>query len=104
MSLPRYEIEIEVVEADNSVCHQLGERFRYPDDLGNMCPWLRDSMSGMLRVLDYGGTLPWTYKGTPYAKQNDPEGVTTEYVRCPDPTSVGIVVKITRVKLPADEV
>jgi hypothetical protein len=27
---------------------------------------------------------------------SDPNGITTEFVRCPDPTSSGIVVKITR--------
>ncbi len=100
MSVPSYAIEIEVVEAECSVCHTKGDKFRYPDDMGQVCPWLIDSMSGMLRVLEYGGTLPWTYTGTPYAKQNDPEGVTTEFVRCPDPTSAGIVVKITRTRLP----
>ncbi len=99
MSGPRYVIEIEVVEADRSVCHQRGEKFKYPDDAGQICSWLVDSMGGMLRVLEYGGTLPWTYSGTPYAKQNDPEGVTTEFVRCPDPTSAGIVVKITRTRV-----
>ena len=36
------------------------------------------------------------YKGTAYEKQIDPDGVTTEFVRCPDPTDAGIVVKITR--------
>jgi hypothetical protein len=51
-------------------------------------------------VLEYGGTLPWEYKGTPYEKQIDPDGVTTEFVRCPDPSSAGIVVKITRTRLP----
>jgi hypothetical protein len=56
-------------------------------------------MSGMIRVLEYGGTLPWDYKGTPYEKQIDPDGVTTEFVRCPDPSSAGIVVKITRTRL-----
>jgi uncharacterized repeat protein (TIGR04076 family) len=99
MSFP-YAIEIEVVEADHSLCHQLGEKFKYPDDVGQMCPWLMDSMGGMIRALEMAGTLPWTYAGTPYAKQNDLEGVTTEFVRCPDPTSAGIVVKITRTKLP----
>lgn len=103
MSFPNYAIEIEVVEAPHSKCHQLGERFSYPDGLGQMCPWLRDSLGGFLRVLETGGTLPWTYKGTPYAKQIDPDGVTTEFVRCPDPTDAGIVVKITRTRLP-DEV
>ena len=99
MSAPKYAIEVEVSEADHSACHQKGEKFRYPDDMGQVCPWLIDSMSGMLRVLEYGGTLPWTYAGTPYAKQIDPEGVTTEFVRCPDPTSAGIVVKITRTRM-----
>jgi uncharacterized repeat protein (TIGR04076 family) len=100
MSVPNYAIEIEVVEAEHSVCHQKGEKFSYPDDMGRVCPWLTDSLSGMLRVLEYGGTLPWMYAGTPYAKQNDPEGVTTEFVRCPDPTAAGIVVRITRTRLP----
>lgn len=100
MSLPNYAIEIEVVEAAHSVCHQLGEKFRYSDDLGQICPWLRDSLGGFLRTLEMGGTLPWTYAGTPCAKQIDPEGVTTEFVRCPDPTAAGIVVKVIRTRLP----
>lgn len=94
--MKEYAIEIEVMEGQASLCHQVGERFSYPDDRGNMCPWLLDSMEGMLRVLMFGGTLPWRYTGTPYEKQIDPEGVTTEFVRCPDPTEHGIVVKITR--------
>ena len=67
-----------------------------PEDLGLLCPWLVDSLTGFLRALENGGTLPWTYRGTPYEKEIDPEGVTTEFVRCPDPTASGIVVKITR--------
>ena len=78
----------------------VGQKFRYPDDLGELCPWLADSMTGMIRALENGGTLPWRYKDTPYEKEIDPDGVTTEYVRCPDPTSSGIVVKITRTVLP----
>jgi hypothetical protein len=39
--------------------------------------------------------LPWTYSGTPYEKTIDPDGVTTEFVRCPDP-STAVVAKITR--------
>ena len=65
-----------------------------------MCLWLVDSMIGMIRALENGGTLPWKYKGTPYEKVNDPDGVTTEFVRCPDPTASGIVVKVTRTVLP----
>ena len=95
-----FAIEIEVVEGPNSVCHKVGEKFKYPEDRGKLCPWLLDSMSGFIRVLEYGGTLPWRYEGTPYQKEIDLNGVTTEYVRCPDPTSDGIVVKITRTRLP----
>jgi len=93
---PMYRFEVEVVEGARSTCHKVGEKFRYPQDRGVMCPWLLDSMNGLIRVLEFGGTLPWQYKGTPYEKENNPDGVTTEYVRCPDPTTAGIVVKITR--------
>ncbi len=79
---------------------QAGQKFRYPDDLGKVCPWLVDSLTGFIRVLEHGGTLPWKYRGTPYEKVIDPDGVTTEFVRCPDPTASGIVVKVTRTALP----
>jgi uncharacterized repeat protein (TIGR04076 family) len=79
---------------------KVGQKFLYPDDLGQMCPWLVDSMAGMVRALENGGTLPWKYTGTPYEKVIDPEGITTEFVRCPDPTASGIVIKITRTALP----
>ena len=92
----RYTFEIEVVEGPKSRCHKVGEKFAYPQDFGKLCGWLRDSMSGALRAMEWGATLPWTYKGTPYEKVLDPDGVTTEFIRCPDPTSAGIVVKITR--------
>jgi uncharacterized repeat protein (TIGR04076 family) len=95
-----YAFEIEVVEGGQCDWHQVGQKFQYPEDKGAICHWLLDSMSGMIRVLEYGGTLPWDYKGTPYEKQIDPDGVTTEFVRCPDPSSAGIVVKITRTRLP----
>jgi uncharacterized repeat protein (TIGR04076 family) len=74
--------------------HDAGETFRYPDDMGKVCPWLLDSVNSMVRVLQFGGTLPWKYTGTPYEKTVETE--VTEFVRCPDPTSAGVVVKITR--------
>ena len=80
---------------------QVGQKFRYPDDLGQLCPWLVDSMTGMLRALENGGTLPWRYRGTRYEKVIDPDGVTTEYVRCPDPNA-SVVIKITRTALPEE--
>jgi len=91
---PRYALEVEIVEGRCNA-HKAGEKFAYPDGKGAICPWLMDSMSGAIRVLEYGGTLPWLYKGTPYEKVIDPEGVTTEFIRCPDPTRV-VVAKITR--------
>ncbi|MFC2078479.1 hypothetical protein ACFLSZ_00700 [Candidatus Bipolaricaulota bacterium] len=80
--------------------YEVGQKFRYPDDLGKLCPWLVDSVTGFIRALEHGATLGWRYRGTPYEKELDSDGVTTEYVRCPDPTASGIVVKITRTALP----
>ena len=97
-----YAFSIDIVEGRDTPCgagHKPGDHFRYPEDSGQICPWLMDSMSGFLRVLEYGGTLFWTYRGTPYEKEMDPDGVTTEFVRCPDPTASGIVAKITRTRL-----
>lgn len=82
---------------------EVGHTFRYPQDLGQLCPWLADSMTSMIRVLQHGGTLPWRYQGTAYEKVIDPDGVTTEFVRCPDPTASGIVIKVTRTALPIEE-
>jgi uncharacterized repeat protein (TIGR04076 family) len=76
--------------------YQQGDEFNYPEDMGKLCPWLLDSMQGFIRVIEYGGTLGWTYADTHYEKEIDKDGVTTEFVRCPDPTASGIVVKITK--------
>jgi len=91
---PRYEFEVDVVEGSCGP-HKAGQKIKYPDEKGKICPWLMDSMSGAIRVLEYGGTLPWMYKGTPYEKVIDPNGITTEFIRCPDPSRV-VVAKITR--------
>ena len=93
-----YAIELEICESNGCKAHQVGEKFRYPQERNRLCPWLEDSAGGMLRVLLFGGTLPWTYSGTPYEKEIDPEGITTEFVRCPDPTA-HVIVKITRQKI-----
>ena len=95
---PRYKIDIEIFEArPDSWCHKKGDKFSYPADWGKLCPWLRASLNEFVRLLENGVTLPWMYEGTPYAKVIDPEGVTTEYVRCPDPTS-NLVAKIVRTR------
>ncbi len=96
----KYTYQIEVVEAaEDTRCHEKGDIFKYPEELGKICPSMRDSMAPFIRVLEFGGVLPWTYKGTPYEKEMDPDGVTTEFVRCPDPTRKGIVVKIIRTRV-----
>lgn len=95
----RYKIDIEIFEArPDSWCHKKGDAFAYPADWGKLCPWLRASLNEFVRLLENGVTLPWRYEGTAYAKVIDPEGVTTEYVRCPDPTS-NLVVKIVRTRV-----
>lgn len=85
---------------DGQKSYQRGQKFRYPEDAGKICPWLLDSLNGVIRALQYGGTLPWRYTDTPYEKEIDLEGVTTEFVRCIDPTASGIVVKVIRTRLP----
>ena len=91
------DIELEIFESGCSR-HKVGQKFRYPEDIGNMCNWLLDSARVMIRVLEYDGKLPWSYEGTPYEKIIDKDGVTTEFIRCPDPTSAGVVLKITATK------
>ena len=121
--MKEYEIELEIFKgnggqlrtdgtipdfAGEGICawmygsYQVGQKFRYPNDLGRLCPWLVDSLTGFIRTLEHGGMLPWKYRGTPYEKVIDPDGVTTEFVRCPDPTASGIVIKITRTALPEE--
>jgi uncharacterized repeat protein (TIGR04076 family) len=96
---PYYKLEIEIFEArPDTWCHKKGDRFAYPQDIGALCPWLLSSLHDFLIVLEKGATLPWKYEKTPYAKVIDPAGVTTEYVRCPDPTS-NLVAKIIRTKI-----
>jgi len=96
----KYKIEIEIYEArEDTWCHKKGDKFQYPDDIGKICPWLLSSMHDFLRLLQNGVTLPWKYEDTPYEKVIDPDGVTTEYVRCPDPTA-NLVAKITRTLIP----
>ena len=93
-----YAIELEIVEGKGCQVHHTGQEFQYPEDIGNVCPWLLDSVNGIVCVLQFGGTLPWKCQGTPYEKECDEKGVTTEFVRCHDLTSSSVVVKITRTK------
>jgi uncharacterized repeat protein (TIGR04076 family) len=89
------DIELEIYEGNHCTRHKVGEKYKYPTDNGKLCPWLLYSASHMIQVLRHDGRLGWSYKNTPYEKIINKDGVTTEFVRCPDPTSSGIVLKIT---------
>ena len=94
-----YRIDVEIYEArEDSWCHKKGEEFRYPEDWGHLCALLRASMMPLILCMEFGVLLPWSYKGTPYEKVVNPSGVTTEYVRCPDPTS-DLVAKIIQTRI-----
>jgi hypothetical protein len=84
---------------DGEVSYQQGRVFSYPEEADALCPWLLDSLRGIIQALNAGETLGWRYKGTPYEKVINRKGVTTEFVRCIDPTASGIVVKVIRTKL-----
>jgi uncharacterized repeat protein (TIGR04076 family) len=96
---PRYKIDIEIFEArPDTWCHKKGDKFTYPAEMGKICPWLLASMHDAIILLQRGVTLPWKYENTPYEKVIDPEGVSTEFIRCPDPTS-NLVAKIIRTRM-----
>ena len=82
---------------DGRKSYQVGQKFKYPEDMDKICPWLLDTLNILTRILRFGD-LPWRYKNTPYEKVVDPDGTTTEYAQCFDPVS-GIVVRITRNKV-----
>ena len=81
---------------DGERSYKVGDTFRWPRDAGKICPWLMDSMSGIIHTLRFGGKLGWQYPNTPYEKVWNKNGITTEYIRCVDPSASGIVVKIIR--------
>lgn len=85
---------------DGEKSYQQGQRFTYPEDWGKICPWLASSLDPIIQTLRNGGTLGWQYPDTPYEKVMDPDGVTTEFIRCVDPSESGIVVKVIRTALP----
>jgi uncharacterized repeat protein (TIGR04076 family) len=73
---------------DGQHSYQAGQRFSYPQDTGKLCPWLLSAMDNMIQALRFGGTVRM-YEVLA-EKVIDPDGITTEFVHCPDPAS-GIV-------------
>jgi uncharacterized repeat protein (TIGR04076 family) len=95
----RFKIDIEIYEArEDSWCHKKGDTFAYPADMAKLCPWLLSSMHDFIRLLQNDVTLSWKYEGTPYEKVLNESGITTEFVRCPDPTG-DLVAKIIRTEV-----
>lgn len=95
----KYKIDIEIYEVKDFCYgsrHKKGDKFEYPKDWEKLCPYLRGSMIEFIRQLEAGKTLPWRYWGTPYEKVINQDGITTEYVRCPDPSEHNVVAKIIR--------
>jgi len=35
-----YSLEIEVFKGSGCEHHRIGEKFKYPEEIGMMCPWL----------------------------------------------------------------
>ncbi len=97
--LVKEEICAWMYRGDGEKSYQKGQKFSYPQDKEKICHWLLDSLGGVLEALSAGETLNWDYKDTPYEKVIDPDGVTTEYVRCIDPTPSGVVVKVIRTRI-----
>jgi hypothetical protein len=82
-------------------CHDVGDRFGDPDGLGKRCPWLADSLPGVIRALASCGTLARWHRGASYEKEIDSEGTTTaEYVQRIHPTACSTVMKAMHTALP----
>jgi len=48
MGNTNFEIEIEIFEGNHCDYHNLGQKFRYPEDIGQISPWLLDSINSMV--------------------------------------------------------
>ena len=99
----KYKIDIEIYESTRGYCnygkHTKGQKLRYPQDWESICPYLKGRLSVFIEQLANGQTLPWTYAGTPYEKVINKGGITTEYVRRPDPSDKYVVAKIIRTQI-----
>lgn len=49
-----------------------GKKFRYPEDLGEMCPSLVASLTGVVRALEHGDNISWKFKDTPITTTSRP--------------------------------
>jgi hypothetical protein len=95
----KYKIDIEIYEF-RGFCyisrHKKGDKFEYPKDWEKLCPYIRGGTIEFIQQLEAGATLPWRYLGTPYKKVIDQEGISTEYVRYPDPSENNTAVMLAK--------
>jgi len=82
-------IEIEIVEIQGrGTCyygHKVGDKFKWPEDMGKLCPHAVYTVYPGVDVLRFGGTYPW---------EDDPD---TAHLCCPDPNNP-VVFELRRSK------
>ena len=58
-----YNVEIEIMKIlEEGKCpagHQIGEKFKFPDDINKICPVAYNTMFNYIRVMESGGSYPW---------------------------------------------
>ncbi|MFX0033882.1 MAG: TIGR04076 family protein [Candidatus Hodarchaeota archaeon] len=89
-----YEISLEIVKIlEKGECprgHKVGEKFRYPDDIGKICQSAYNSFFPYITALRFDGSFPWS------------QDKDTTMLCCPDPDNP-VVFKITRTKSDTEE-
>jgi uncharacterized repeat protein (TIGR04076 family) len=84
------EISLEIVKIlERGECplgHKVGDKFRYPDDVGKICQSAYNSIYPSITTLRFDGSFPWS------------QDKDTTMVCCPDPNNP-VVFKITRTKI-----
>ena len=88
------EISLEIVKIfEKGECahgHKVGDKFKYPDDVGKLCQLAYNSISPYITTLRFDGSFPWS------------EDKDTTMFCCPDPNNP-VVFKITRTKSESSE-
>lgn len=81
---------------DGKNSYYKGQIFNYPEDAGKLCPWMLPNITQVIQILQADGKLGWRYENTAYEKKIEENGITTEFIRCMDPTDSGIVIKVIK--------
>ncbi|MFX0083762.1 MAG: TIGR04076 family protein [Candidatus Hodarchaeota archaeon] len=84
------EISLEIVKIlERGECplgHKVGDKFKYPDDVGKICQSAYNSIYPSITTLRFDGSFPWS------------QDKDTTMVCCPDPNNP-VVFKISRTKI-----